>query len=129
MTSKVMEKIFQLNKFFVIFCGLLVAVWLVLQYVSNMRVAEEAKQYAVDVFTFSWPDKVDSKVEITQTSVMKKEDNQAVVKVQGKQTFKAFDGKEAGSGAGPAEKPIDCSAVLTLYRLNRKWVLGRVEFD
>lgn len=117
-----MEKFFRPNKLFVAFCLLLIIVWVTLQQVSTLRIAEIARQEAADIFTWNWPSEVSSGVEITGADVVKRSENEAVVKVQGRQKLAHGNGKKV-------EWPVECSAVLTLYRLNRNWVLGRVEFD
>ncbi|HEY9868117.1 MAG TPA: hypothetical protein V6D08_02830 [Candidatus Obscuribacterales bacterium] len=113
-------------KLFVIFCGLLIVVWGALQLVSDMRLKEAAKDEAQGMFTWQWPGEVTSQVEITDASVLKRNEHEAVVKVVGKQRFIAEPGRQAKP---EHSQPVDCSAILTLYRSSRNWVLGKVEFD
>jgi len=139
-----MEKLFRPNRIFVIFCLLLIIVWLGLQYVSNMRVSEAARVEAAEVFDWKWPGQVSSNAEITDVSVLSKSENEARVRVKAKQTFTkltAADYKEKSDQnnnekSAPATQPAqgsasssDTACVLTLYRSNRNWVLGKVEFD
>ncbi len=137
-----MEKLFRPNRIFVIFCLLLIIVWLGLQYVSNMRVSEAAKVEAEGVFDWKWPGQVSSNVEITDVSVLSKSENEARVRVRAKQTFTKLADAEKEADQGNQEKSAkenqpaqgtassgDTACVLTLYRSNRNWVLGKVEFD
>jgi hypothetical protein len=137
-----MEKLFRPNRIFVIFCLLLIIVWLGLQYVSNMRISEAARLEAAEVFDWKWPGQVSSNVEITDVSVLSKSENEAKVRVKAKQTFTKLAGANGTADQGNQEKPVsatqpapgaasssDTACVLTLYRSNRNWVLGKVEFD
>lgn len=122
------NKIFSPGKWFVIFCGLFVLVWLGLQYVANMRLQEDAKIAANEVFTWDWPQigeqKWASKAEITDVSVVQKTDNDAIVKVKGKQQVVFI----SGDGPGQSEV-VDCGATLNFYKKNNQWQLGRVELQ
>lgn len=139
-----MEKIFRPNRIFVIFCLLLIFVWLGLQYVSNMRISEAASSEALEIFDWQWPGQVDSRAEITNVSVLSKSENEARVRVKAKQTLtklaeavadstkKKDNSNNSNSVTQPASAPAsssDTACVLTLYRSNRNWVLGKVEFD
>ena len=136
-----MEKLFRPNRIFVIFCLLLIIVWLGLQYVSNMRVSEVARMEAAEVFDWKWPGQVSSNVEITDVSVLSKSENEAKVRVKAKQTFTKLASAETANHcnqekSAPETQPTqgaasssDTACVLTLYRSNRNWVLGKVEFD
>lgn len=129
-----MEKLFRPNKWFVLFCGSLIAVWLGLQYVSNARIEEAAKVLALEVFDWSWPEKVSSKVEVTGVSILNKGENEAKVRVKGKQKFVRLVNEDSQNkndeGNSSAQiPPSESAVVLTLYRSNRNWVLGKVEFD
>ncbi|MCC6977836.1 MAG: hypothetical protein IT343_05910 [Candidatus Melainabacteria bacterium] len=131
-----MEKLFRPNKIFVVFCLLLIFVWLGLQYVSNIRITEAATAEAQEVFDWSWPGQVSSKAEITNVSVLNRSDNEAKVRVKAKQTLTKLadspgaldkDGSSKAAIDGPSTSDTAC--VLTLYRSDRNWVLGKVEFD
>lgn len=136
-----MEKLFRPNRIFVMFCLLLIIVWLGLQYVSNMRVSEVARMEASEVFDWKWPGQVSSNVEITDVSVLSKSENEAKVRVKAKQTFTKLASAETANQCNqeksiPETQPAqgaasssDTACVLTLYRSNRNWVLGKVEFD
>lgn len=138
-----MEKLFRPNRIFVIFCLLLIFVWLGLQYVSNMRVSEAARSEALEVFDWKWPGQVASNVEITDVSVLTKSENEAKVRVKAKQTLTKLAGDDQDTKkrddpkttspeiqpASGAASQSDTACVLTLYRSNRNWVLGKVEFD
>lgn len=118
------EKVFRPSKWFVLFCALLVIVWVTWKMVANMRLADDAKYYGQDIFTWDWPDKNwRSQVEIKNAKVIKADGTQAVVEVKGRQRL---------TSAGPDDnmtdtETVDCSAVLTFYRSSNRWVLGRVE--
>jgi hypothetical protein len=139
-----MEKIFRPNRIFIIFCLLLIFVWLGLQYVSNLRISEAASNEALEIFDWQWPGQVASNVEITNVSVLSKSENEAKVKVKAKQTLtklaqavtdsskKKADSNNSSPNTQSADAPAsssDTACVLTLYRSNRNWVLGKVEFD
>jgi hypothetical protein len=139
-----MEKIFRPNRIFVIFCLLLIFVWLGLQYVSNMRISEAASSEALEIFDWQWPGQVASNVEITNVSVISKSENEARVRVKAKQTLTKLaeaiadstEKKDKPNDSNPDTQPAsgaatssDTACVLTLYRSNRNWVLGKVEFD
>jgi hypothetical protein len=152
-----MENLFRPGKWLVLFCGVFVLLWGVLQYVSNARLKEEAEQVGQNLFTWSWPgDNWESVGNITDASVIQKTDKDAVVAVKGKQTLMFYPDasemklvpvkSETGQAAANAKprliwqapgKPehvetIDCSATLTFYRRSEHnkdyWVLGKVEF-
>lgn len=116
-------------------CGVFLLVWISLQFLSAMRLQEEAKLIAGDIYSWSWPGDWQSTGEMTDAAIVRRTDNDAVVKVSGKQTLK-FKGNNPGeksidSASGRSET-VDCSVTLTLYRQGTKqagykWVLGRVE--
>lgn len=119
-----MEKLFRPGKWLVLFCGVFVLLWGVLQYVSNSRLKEEAEIIGASLFTWTWPgDDWSSRAEISSADVVSKTETGAVVKVTGKQTLNL--------SAGVTET-ADCAATLTFYKLSEKnkdyWVLGKVEF-
>jgi len=133
-----MEKLFRPNKIFVIFCLLLIIVWVGLQYVSNMRITQAATAEAQEVFDWDWPGHVSSNVEITNVSVLNRSDNEAKVRVKAKQMLRKVadlavekDKKtsQESSRTDSGSSTSDTACVLTLYRSDRNWVLGKVEFD
>lgn len=133
-----MEKLFRPNRIFVIFCLLLIFVWVGLQYVSNLRVSEAAREEAQQIFDWNWPGQLVSNAEITDVSVLGRTENEAKVRVKARQTLTklaAVDEKQSDKNrpetqpAGGAAVKDDTACVLTLYRSDRKWVLGKVEFD
>lgn len=125
-----MERIFRPNKWFVIFCALLILVWVGLQCVANLRLAEEAKSCGLHVFTWAWPNLGwNSSAEVTEASVLKKTDTDAVVKIQGRQVVKfSPSGLNEAAGKNRSEV-VDCNATLTFYRASGHWVLGKVELQ
>ncbi len=128
-----MENLFRPGKWLVLFCGVFVLLWGVLQYVSNARLKEEASIVGNDIFTWAWPgDNWKSQGKITDADVVQKSTNDAVVKIKGKQTLTAFKpGRQLNEATGESET-VDCSATLSFYRMSEKnkdyWMLGKVEF-
>ena len=122
-----MDKIFSW-KVLVSFCAVFIVTWVLLQTVSTMRLESEAELIGSNIYSWNWPGaNWQSQAEMTEASIIRKGDNDAVVKVSGKQKLTA--GKPAGvlDNSPPRSETVDCSAVLTLYRKSGKWVLGRVE--
>jgi hypothetical protein len=141
-----MEKLFSW-KVLVSFCAVFIVTWVLLQAVSSLRLEDEAKLIGESIFCWQWPgENWQSKAEMTGAAIISKTNNDAVIKVNGKQKISAYAGEYTHSESGikddeneqnTAAKPldnssirsetVDCSAVLTLYRRSGKWVLGRVE--
>lgn len=121
-------------------CGTFLVVWISLQFLSTMRLQEEAKDIGDRVFSWEWPGQDwQSSAKMTEAEIVRRTDNDAVVRVSGKQTLtnKTIDGAENNS-ANPVDiskqrsETVDCSVTLTLYRQGTgqagyQWVLGRVE--
>jgi hypothetical protein len=122
-----MEKLFSW-KVLVSFCAVFIVTWIMLQVVSNMRLESEAVMYGNAVFSWSWPgENWESRGDMTEASIIRKSDNDAVIKVSGKQQITASIRGEALDNSPAQSQTVDCTAVLTLYRNRGKWVLGRVE--
>lgn len=125
-----MENIFRPSKWFVLFCGVLVLVWAFLQLVSNLRVADEAKIQASKIYSWQWPEKnLKSSAEITDATVVRRTDTDAIVKVNGRQTLQSMIAGTVQGVSKEASEVVDCSATLTFYRSSNNWVLGKVELD
>ncbi len=128
-----MEKIFLPNKWFVLFCALLIVVWAFLQLVANTRISDEAKAYGQNIFTWYWSGpNWQSRVEKLDTEIVRRTATDAIVKIKGKQVLSLAtqdEGGELKQTTGNAEKSVDCAATLTFYRLNNDWILGKVEFN
>jgi len=123
-----MEKIFRPNKWFVIFCALLVAVWGGLQLVANMRLADEAKQEASQIFTWDWPTlNCFSKADVTDATVVRRTDSDAIVKVSGKQVVTTAPPNTPVDFKTARSDVVDVNVTLTFYRSSNQWVLGKVE--
>ncbi len=123
-----MEKIFSWPVL-VSFCAIFIVTWVALQSVSNMRVEAKAQWFGDKVFSWNWPDeKMQSRAEITEASIVKKSDNDAIVKISGKQVLTVNPGTDSLDNSPGKTETVDCTAVLTLYRKNNDWELGRVEF-
>lgn len=122
-----MEKVFQVNKWFVGFCAALIVIFAALQIVSTLRLSDLAKKAGSDVFSWSVPElNIQSVAEIKDARIMKRSDNTATIKVTGEQTFSAPD---RTSQTRLTTQKSECSAVLTFYRENNNWILGRVELE
>lgn len=122
-----MEKIFSW-KVLVSFCGVFIVTWAALQTVSNMRLESEAQLIGDNIFSWSWPGaNWQSKAEMTEASIIRKGDNDAVIKVSGKQTLTIHEPADSLDNSTGRSETVDCSAVLTLYRHGGKWELGKVE--
>ena len=122
-----MEKIFN-PKILVIFCAIFIVVWVMLQTFSNMRIEAEAQLIGDTIFNWEWPEECRSNVQIEKASIIKKSDNDAVVKVSGKQILTPLSRVDPLDNSSPRSQTVDCSATLTLYKKSDHWVLGRVEF-
>lgn len=122
-----MEKLFSW-KVLVSFCAVFVVTWVLLQAVTTMRLESEAKLIGDSIFLWQWPgENWQSQAEMTEASIISKGENDAVIKVTGKQKLTVHEpGTSLDNSSGKSET-VDCSAVLTLYRQSGKWVLGRVE--
>lgn len=125
-----MEKVFSWPVLVTI-CGIFIAVWIALQAVSTMRLEAEAQMLGAKIFSWNWPgENWQSRAEITETSIIRKGDNDAVIRIKGKQHVSLVDEKSGGKALDIKEQSsetVDCTAVLTLYKMSGKWVLGRVE--
>ena len=121
-----MENLFTPGKIFLFFCAALIAVWSSLQLVINLRLTSMAKLDGQRVLDWSWPaEKMRAKAEILGAEVVSRSATDAVVKVKARQTIQHLD-----SGAATFKdttQPTDCQAVLTYYKTNRNWFLGKVE--
>lgn len=127
-TAKMMEKIFSWPVL-VSFCAIFIVTWIALQTVSNMRLESEAQMLGSNIFSWNWPgENCQSRSEITEASIVKKTDNDAIVKISGKQTLTVHPPGDSLDNSPGRSETVDCSAVLTLYRQSNHWVLGRVEF-
>ena len=123
-----MEKIFSPNRWFVLFCALLIVVWGALKIVADMHLAEQGKARAAEVFTWTWtvdPQRT-SRVESVSAKVLGRNANDATVEVTGTQLLQ----KSVNNGDAPGmPEKAKVRAVLTFYRLNNQWELGKVEID
>lgn len=121
-----MEKIFTPNKWFVLFCAVFIGIFASLNFVITTRLASEAKQYGVDIFSWVWLDKnLCATADMTDAKVLKRGENDAVVEVSGEQVVSPFEDNK------PTDKGVknSCKAILTFYRFNNDWKLGRVELE
>ncbi|MBX9688581.1 MAG: hypothetical protein K2X27_17865 [Candidatus Obscuribacterales bacterium] len=122
-----MDKIFSW-KVLVSFCAVFIVTWIALQAVSNMRLESEAQMIGNAIFSWNWPDENwQSRAEMLEASILRKSDNDAVIKISGKQIISSPEDGESLDNASSRSETVDCSAVLTLYKQSGRWVLGRVE--
>jgi hypothetical protein len=121
-----MEKIFTPNKWFVLFCALLVTMWLALQLVATMRLEALATEEATHVFSWQWLGVGRSRAKIEKAHLLKRSEADAIVRVTARQIVE----EEKNSGHFIAKNPeVTCSALLTFYRVDKDWLLGKVEFE
>jgi hypothetical protein len=121
-----MEKIFTPNKWFVLFCALLVLMWLALQLVATMRLEALATEEATHVFSWQWLGVGRSRAKIEKAHLVKRSEADAIVRVMARQVVE----EEVKSGHFIAKEPeVTCSALLTFYRVDKDWLLGKVEFE
>jgi len=119
-----MERIFRPTKWFVAFCALLVLIWGLYQLVAHLRVENDARQAAEEIFAWTWPDKSwDSKAQIARTCVRTRKAAESTVLVEGSQLLT----RQPYGGTMPETQRFDMKAILTFYRSGDSWVLGRVE--
>ena len=124
-----MENLFRPGKWLVLFWGVFVLLFATLQYVSNMRLKQEAEMWAGRIFTWTWtPVNWASHVHIDDAKVISKNDHDAVVEVTGKQ-YSSF----APEAEKTPEEASDCKVRLTFYKRSEHdkdyWELGQVLFE
>jgi hypothetical protein len=135
-----MKKILSLNKFFIAFCIFFILVWIALQTVSSMRLKSMAKIDSDRILAWIWPNKnIKSTIKIYETKILKKEHNDAIVKVLADQSIEPIVTQEMGakspesftqnSEEGQLKSSSKCAVTLTYYRTNNLWFLGKVELE
>ena len=91
-----------------------------------MRLQELAKTEGERVFSWKWSGLASSTGVIEQSDILKKTETDAIVRVKGME-------KVALTPAKPNEaitaQAVACSAVLTFYRVDKVWKLGKVQFE
>ena len=140
-----MEKLFSPNRWFVLFCALLIVIWGALKLVGDMNLAQEATVVAEDLFTWSWTagdislasagnaapsvetKSVRSSIQGIKAQVIKRDAHEATVEVKGTQMLQKYDNNSNGPSTASAEQKEQAKATLTFYRLNNDWELGKVE--
>jgi hypothetical protein len=127
-----MTRQFTPGKLLITFCAALIAVWASLQLVINLRLSDLAKMDGQRVLGWSWPpEKVRYKAEVVSVEVLNRTATDAVVRVKARQTLQRMD--EPGDSKGVTFRDTgaasDCLAVLTYYKANRNWILGKVEMQ
>jgi hypothetical protein len=137
-----MDKLFTPNRWFVLFCGVFIGVFALLQFVITVRLEAVAKNVGTHVFSWVWREKnLSSNANMTQAKVLHRSANDAVVEVSGEQWIAALakpQGNEpdkSSSSPGDRSAPMklnqgeksECKAVLTFYKQQNQWRLGKVE--
>ncbi|MDR3614242.1 MAG: hypothetical protein P4L53_11820 [Candidatus Obscuribacterales bacterium] len=121
-----MEKIFTPSKWFVLFCAILVLIFGALQMVANMRLQETARFEGERLFSWQWAGLGSSTGTIDHSEIIKKTDTDAIVRVKGIEKVALAS---ANSNEAKAAESVACSAVLTFYRKDSEWMLGKVQFE
>lgn len=121
-----MEKIFSFNKWFILFCALLIVTWGTLKVVSDMTICEEANYLARTMFAWEWPDlKANATVDSIRTKVIQHTANDAVVEVSGNQIVTTKDTTPGATKGATTNGTF--LANLSFYKQQNKWILGKVE--
>jgi hypothetical protein len=123
-----MRKLFTPSRMLLLFCVAFIAIWVALQYVIDLRLTTLAKLDGQRVLDWSWPsEKVRARAEVLGTEVLKRTDNDAVVRVKARQILeRSIDHDSSFVADG---KSSDCQAILTYYKAHRNWFLGKVEMQ
>lgn len=138
-----MEKIFTPNKWFVIFCALLVGIVALLQFVHNRRLEEHCLAFADDAFSWTWADEgVSTNFKGNEAHVLKSGANDAAVRVKGVQEIRFFkkskeianqgDSGEQSKVQSQGESASTTSplqVVVKFYRTSNGWEVGSVEAE
>ncbi len=122
---RIMEKIFTPNKWFVLFCGVLVIVWIVLQVVATLHLQALAREQAVQIFSWQWLGFARSHALIEDAQLIKRSDTDAVVRV----TAREMIVPDSAIVRMPKLSAVHCAALLTFYRVDKNWLLAKVEFE
>jgi hypothetical protein len=120
------------SKFFLFFCVLFLLEWLGLQVVSYLHLTNQAKLDGERVFNWSWPSKnMRSVAEIYETKILNRTNNDATVKVWAKKHMDQLNDIAASARNQEKQNLLadKCAALLSYYRMNNKWFLGKVEFE
>lgn len=91
-----------------------------------MRLQELAKAEGVHVFSWQWTGLGASTGIIEQSEILKKSETDAIVRVKGMEKVVLVP---ASADAAKSEQSVACSAVLTFYRKDKEWMLGKVQFE
>ncbi len=93
-----------------------------------MRVEEEARVLSAPIYTWKWPgENWQSNAEVTAVEIVRRKDNDAVVKIKAKQEASAYKSGETLDISSRRSETEECTATITLYKLNDKWTIGCVE--
>lgn len=118
-----MKKIFSFNKFFIAFCIAFILICLALQVVIYFRMIDQAKLDGAKILAWNWPDKnVKSLVQVYDAKVLKKDGNNAVIKVFADQIIER-------NMAESRRQEAKCAVTLSYYRASKQWYLGKVECE
>ena len=97
-----------------------------LQVVANMRLQELAKAEGEHLFSWQWAGVATATGIIDHSDVIKKSDTDAIVRVKG---IEKVDHPATKAGLAGSSESVACSAVLTFYRKDKEWMLGKVQFE
>jgi hypothetical protein len=123
-----MTRQFTASKLLIVFCAALIAVWASLQLVVNLRLTAIAKMDGQRVLNWSWPPEgLRAKAEVLSAEVLNRSATDAVVRIMARQTLQRSD--TSGVAFTDTGGASDCQAVLTYYKANRNWLLGKVEMQ
>lgn len=111
------------------FCALIVLMFGALQTVANMRLQELAKAEGEQLFSWQWSGIGAASCSIDHSDIIKKTETDAVVRVKGAEKITLTSGAGDNKVSQPAETTVACSAVLTFYRKDKEWMLGKVQFE
>lgn len=120
-----MEKIFSINKWSVGLCAIIIAVFAAVQFAGNEHLKAVASLSAEHIFSWQWLGAGRSHGIIDKAEVVKRSEAEATVRVKARQLI-----EQEQSGKFFQKQPeIACSALLTFYRVDKDWVLAKVEFQ
>jgi hypothetical protein len=114
--------------YFVGFCAVFIVIFAAMKFVSNMRVQAEAELLCEHIFNWNWPGvNWQSNAKVTGVEIVSRGDNDAVVKLTAKQEASVYKPGETLDISSRRSETDDCTATVTLYKLNNKWMIGSVE--
>ena len=137
-----------MDKRFIWFCALLIAVWLLLQFVITQRIKEQAAVAAAQLFTWNCPClKARSAFAGQSVKILKRSNTDVIVEVTGvqkvyrdcqstpdrncpNQIVASLNRKASKYSEALRTRRCDTytvSTILSFYKMSGNWLLGRVE--